>query len=126
MGARQYAGRHRQRTHREQIATIDAWRAIENAVADDLGFELMELGLQLVLAEWCVGSTRRAGGLADVAHRAIALLLVHQRVRLRNLRLVAGSELGDGAAIGRLPVRSEEHTSELPVTNAPIVCRLLL
>src|SRR3546814_12694662 len=42
MGARQYAGRHRQRTHREQIATIDAWRAIENAVADDLGFGLME------------------------------------------------------------------------------------
>src|SRR3546814_11078267 len=75
MGARQYAGRHRQRTHREQIATIDAWRAIENAVADDLGFELMELGLQLVLAARCVGSPRRAGGLADVAPRAITPLL---------------------------------------------------
>src|SRR3546814_5747104 len=33
---------------------------------------------------------------------------------------------GGSVSGARIPTRSEEHTSELPVTNAQLVCRLLL
>src|SRR3546814_8823328 len=34
--------------------------------------------------------------------------------------------LGQVSMAGGIPMRSEEHTSETPVTNAHLVCRLLL
>src|SRR3546814_9705320 len=42
----------------------------------------------------------------------------------RQLRLAVAPLVENGEAVRRR--RSEEHTSELPVTNAHIVCRLLL
>src|SRR3546814_4494786 len=41
------------------------------------------------------------------------------------LDLIFSAE-GEVAFDRREPARSEEHTSELPVTNAPLVCRLPL
>src|SRR3546814_3659399 len=55
-------------------------------------------------------------------------------LREDNLKLVeslraakaAATEAGDNATEGIIDDRSEEHTSETPVTNAHLVCRLLL
>src|SRR3546814_7982675 len=65
-------------------------------------------------------STGVLSTLAIVPAGLIALLIAY-----RSVPAVAASALERARAAGE-PVRSEEHTSETPVTNAHLVCRLLL
>src|SRR3546814_8292596 len=51
---------------------------------------------------------------------------VHARIRRRRGRCRVQRSRSDGGRGGDREKRSEEHTSELQVTNAHLVCRLLL
>src|SRR3546814_1076303 len=78
------------------------------------------------------GPTRLPAGRTRIAHACGgARLMRFRRVPLNDVDWAELDRFADRTHAQRLPwlnylTRSEEHTSELPVTNAHLVCRLLL
>src|SRR3546814_4526363 len=75
------------------------------------------------VADFLVPGDRRGSG---AAHRIVAALDAHDPEMGREHVAKLAIGLGIAAAAMNDDQRSEEHTSELQVTNAHLVCRLLL
>jgi hypothetical protein len=102
VGARQDADLGLDRAHGDEVAAVDAPAVVEDVEADDLGFELLEAGLEVRVLLLLLGEGGE-DGLARGGDRGLAVLLVGDAEGVAHRRLAGGLHLGvEVAVVGRV------------------------